>query len=74
MQKQHLLIVLFGTNLVSNISTKASKFHLQLKKYFDKLKMFLYDGGQMIDLLQASSSLISFIQLTWAAIFFFYIC
>ena len=25
MQKQHLLMVLFGTNLVSNISTKASK-------------------------------------------------
>jgi hypothetical protein len=25
MQKQHLLMVLFGTNLVSNISTKALK-------------------------------------------------
>ena len=42
MQKQHLLMVLFGTNLVSNISIKASKrvsYLMPDKHFFDANKV-----------------------------------
>ena len=48
MQKQHILMVLLGTNLVSNISTKASKKHYiycQISTFLQRNKSIAHSTG-----------------------------
>ena len=49
MQKQHLLVVLFGTNLMSNINTKALKKHLNAWLALFKIKIrYIFNAGGVL--------------------------
>ena len=46
MTKLHFLVLLFGTNLVSNISTEA-KFNAQLSFFYKRIKKILNEAQKL---------------------------